>query len=79
MHAPALAETPPDVRLARKLLRQSRTTEPPSLADAATRYLTRVRPGHERHVAPSRAYAEVVVDGLGPLADQLAAALAAMR
>ncbi|MCB9779761.1 MAG: uridine kinase [Alphaproteobacteria bacterium] len=70
VHAPA------DVRLARRLERDivARGREPEGVL---RQYLSTVRPGHRRHVEPSRFHADVVVDGEAPI-DVMTAGLAAM-
>ena len=53
--------TPDDLRLLRRIKRDT-TERGQSLAEVLERYETRVRPGHERHVAPSRRHADLVWD-----------------
>ena len=53
--------TASDLRLLRRIKRDT-TERGQSLAEVLERYETRVRPGHERHVAPSRRHADLVWD-----------------
>jgi uridine kinase len=88
MHAPLLAaealdlvvflDTPDDIRLARRLLRDvaERGRTP---AGVVAQYLSTVRPMHAAHVAPLRQHADVVLtpSPLGGDEDQLTAAFEA--
>jgi uridine kinase len=53
--------TPDDLRLLRRIKRDTTERGQP-LAEVLERYETRVRPGHVRHVAPSRRHADLVWD-----------------
>ncbi len=53
--------TASDLRLLRRIKRDT-TERGQSLAEVLERYETRVRPGHERHVAPSRRHADLIWD-----------------
>lgn len=65
-----------DLRLARRLQRDivERGRDPEGVL---RQYLSTVRPGHMRHVQPSRHHADVVLDGEAPL-EVLAAGFVAM-
>lgn len=63
--------TPDDIRLARRLLRDMATRGRSANAVIA-QYLATVRPMHEAYVAPSRAHAELVLDGTAPIDGLLA-------
>lgn len=69
VHAPA------DLRLARRLRRDiaERGRDPLGVLD---QYLVTVRPMHEQHVEPTRAWAERVLDGTWPVGETVAAVLA---
>jgi uridine kinase len=54
-------EAPADLRLARRLLRDTGAERGRSLASVLDQYLTTVRPMHDRYVAPTRARADLVV------------------
>lgn len=75
LHEPALralfdltvfVDTPADIRLARRLLRdiQERGHTPEQVVE---QYLATVRPMHEDWVEPSRAHAQLVLDGTRPV------------
>jgi uridine kinase len=53
--------TASDLRLLRRIKRDT-TERGQTLAEVLERYETRVRPGHERHVAPTRRHADLVWD-----------------
>jgi len=53
---------PPDVRLARRILRDV-AQRGRQLEGVVQRYLDHVRPMHDRFVEPSRAHADLVLDG----------------
>lgn len=59
--AKVFVDAPPDVRLARRVLRDTGPERGRELQAVVEQYLTIVRPMHERHVEPSRAFADLVV------------------
>lgn len=61
-HHRVFVECPDDVRLARRIQRD-RALRGRSVDDILRQYFETVRPMHERHVAPSREHAEVLLDG----------------
>jgi len=67
-------DAPADIRLARRLRRDvaERGREPLQVLD---RYLSMVRPMHEAWVAPSRAHADLVLDGTRPIEELVGAVL----
>jgi uridine kinase len=68
-------DAPPDVRLARRVLRDTGPERARELRAVIEQYLTIVRPMHERHVEPSRASADLVVtDATAPSQVRRAAA-----
>ena len=64
-------DTPDDIRLGRRLLRDV-ATRGRTPDEVFAQYLKTVRPMHEAYVAPSRAFAGLVLDGTAPLAGLLA-------
>ncbi|MFZ5476100.1 MAG: uridine kinase [Myxococcota bacterium] len=66
----AFVHAPADLRLARRIVRDTnergRTVE-----SVLAQYLDQVRPMHERWVEPSRAHAEIELDGAGDLDAEL--------
>ena len=56
-----LVDAPADIRLARRVLRDTGPERRRTLESVVRQYLTTVRPMHERYVAPSAAFADVVV------------------
>jgi uridine kinase len=67
--------TPDDLRLARRI-RRDLLERGRSLDEVLAQYLSTVRPMHEAFVAPSRAGAELVLDGEAPIEASVAAVLA---
>ncbi len=73
-------DAPPDLRLARRVLRDTGPERRRQLAAVVEQYLTTVRPMHERHVEPSRAFADLVVtDAAAPSQVRQVAALIRSR
>ncbi len=75
MDLTVFVDTPADLRLARRLRRDvaERGRQPLGVIE---QYLATVRPMHERHVAPSREQAAVVLDGTRPVGELVDAVLA---
>lgn len=63
-------DAPDDLRLARRIRRDT-TERGRSLVDVLDQYERTVRPMHERWVAPSRAHADLVLDGTSPPPDSV--------
>ncbi|RCV52958.1 uridine kinase family protein [Marinitenerispora sediminis] len=61
----AYVEAPADIRLARAALRKIEAGR--NARHVLRGYLERGRTAHERHVAPSRAHADIVLDGTCPV------------
>lgn len=63
-------DAPDDIRLLRRMLRDThergRTVE-----NVASQYVSSVRPMHEEWVRPSRAHAQVTLDGVAPIDSQV--------
>jgi uridine kinase len=73
-------EAPADVRLARRVLRDTGPERDRRLEAVVEQYLTTVRPMHERYVGPSRAFADLVVtDATAPAQAHRVAALVKRR
>jgi uridine kinase len=73
-------DAPADLRLARRVLRDTGPERRRELAAVVDQYLTTVRPMHERHVEPSRAFADLVVtDAMAPYQVRQVAALIGSR
>lgn len=70
-------DAPADVRLARKTLRKIEDRANPEISLRG--YLAHGRDAHERHVAPIRAFADLVLDGTRPVTDLSRMLLALMR
>jgi len=70
--------TPDDIRLARRLERDIRDRGR-GLHDILDQYMATVRPMHEQFVAPSRDHADLVLSGLDPVDELVAAVLAHAR
>jgi len=69
-------DPPADLRLARRTLRDTGPERARSVESIVEQYLTHVRPMHERHVAPSKRHAHIVVtDAADPVQVRRAAAL----
>ena len=74
-------DTPDDLRLARRI-RRDVADRGRDVEEVLTRWLTTVRPMHIRYVEPCRAYADVVLPGVGllePLVDSMCAAIERCR
>jgi uridine kinase len=54
-------ETPADLRLVRRIRRDTGPLRGRSLASVLRQYVATVRPMHEKHVEPSKRYADIVV------------------
>ncbi len=67
--------TADDLRLARRI-RRDLLERGRGLEDVLAQYLSTVRPMHEAFVAPSRAHADLVLDGEAPVQSSVAAILA---
>ncbi|MGE0142766.1 MAG: uridine kinase [Planctomycetota bacterium] len=71
-------DAPPDIRVARRMVRdirdRGRTAESVDL-----QYRSSVRPMHELHVEPSRAFADVIVPGVGDFSNALRMTADALR
>ena len=63
-------DAPDDIRLLRRMLRDThergRTVE-----NVASQYVSSVRPMHEEWVRPSRAHAQITLDGVAPIDSQV--------
>lgn len=70
-------DTPADVRLARKTLRKIREGTAPEISLHG--YLAHGRGSYERHVAPIRGAADLILDGTRPVADLSRTLLALIR
>jgi uridine kinase len=75
LHHRVFVSTPDDVRLLRRIRRDidARGRE---VHDILVQYERTVRPMHERFVEPSRAWADLVLDGTRPVEDSVTAVLA---
>lgn len=71
-------DAPPDIRVARRMVRdisdRGRTAESVDL-----QYRSSVRPMHELHVEPSRAFADIIVTGVGDFSNALRMTADALR
>lgn len=67
-------EAESDLRLARRL-RRDVIERGWNIEQVLTRYLRDVREGYRRFIRPSRAYANVILDGEGPVEDSVTALL----
>lgn len=71
-------DTPADIRLARRLLRDVQERGR-TLDDVLMQYLTTVRPMHEQYVEVFKTKANVLVSGMDSLESEIAAVLAAIK
>jgi uridine kinase len=78
MDARVFVDTPADVRLIRRIRRDT-TERGRSVNEVLTQYERTVRPMHLQFVEPSKAHADLVLDGTRPIGDLVADARAALR
>lgn len=77
-HLKVYVHAPDDIRLIRRIRRDA-VERGRSVEEVLHRYETTVRPSHQRWVAPTRQLADITLDGLAPVEDEVRRLQACIR